>query len=42
MSKKPVDPLSTAEYTYSKLAFGAAYQMKADWEGDSVLGLLSP
>jgi hypothetical protein len=37
MSKKPTDPLvTTKEYTYSKVAYGNAYQIKADWEGDSV------
>ncbi|MDD5376998.1 MAG: FISUMP domain-containing protein [Candidatus Gracilibacteria bacterium] len=37
MNKKPTDPLTpTKEYTYSTLAFGAAYQLKADYEGDSV------
>ena len=39
MSKKPTDPLNTTkEYVYSKLAYGTpAYQLKSDWEGDSVL-----
>lgn len=32
MSKKPTDPLTGKEYTYSKVAYGAAYQIKADWE----------
>ena len=37
LSKKPSDPLSqTKEYVYSKVAFGNAYQIKTDWEGDSV------
>jgi hypothetical protein len=32
ISKKPVDPLKNAEYVYSSLAFGTAYQIKADYE----------
>lgn len=37
MSRKPTDPLTpTKEYTYSTLAFGSAYQLKTDYEGDSV------
>ncbi len=37
LSKKPTDPLSTNNpYTYSKLSYGKAFQIKADWEGDSV------
>lgn len=37
ISKKPTDPLNTSkEYSYSKLAYGNAYQLKSDWEGDSV------
>ncbi|MDD5376734.1 MAG: prepilin-type N-terminal cleavage/methylation domain-containing protein [Candidatus Gracilibacteria bacterium] len=37
MNKKPTDPLITSkEYTYSKLAYGNAYQIKTDWEGDSI------
>ncbi|MDD5197788.1 MAG: DUF1566 domain-containing protein [Candidatus Gracilibacteria bacterium] len=37
VSKNPTDPLATTkEYTYSKLAFGNAYQIKADWEGESI------
>ncbi|MDD5377144.1 MAG: FISUMP domain-containing protein [Candidatus Gracilibacteria bacterium] len=37
ISKKPTDPLITSkEYTYSKLAYGNAYQIKTDWEGDSI------
>ena len=36
-SKKPSDPLITSkEYIYSKLAYGNGYQLKTDWEGDSV------
>lgn len=31
-----VDPLTTKEYTYSKLATGKAYQIKTDWEGDKL------
>jgi hypothetical protein len=34
MNKKPVDPLKNSEYTYSSLAFGNAYQIKADYEND--------
>ncbi|EKD30231.1 MAG: hypothetical protein ACD_78C00115G0015 [uncultured bacterium (gcode 4)] len=37
LSKKPTDPLTTAkEYTYSKLTHGNAYQLKTDWEWDSM------
>lgn len=37
LSRKPTDPLTTTqEYTYSKLAYGSAYQIKANWEGDKV------
>lgn len=37
MNRKPTDPLTiTKEYTYSTLAYGSAYQLKADYEGDSV------
>ena len=37
MSKKPTDPLNTSkEYIYSILAYGAAYQLETDYEGDSV------
>lgn len=37
LSKKPMDPLNTSTpYTYSKLYYGTAFQIKADWEGDSV------
>ncbi|MDD5377025.1 MAG: prepilin-type N-terminal cleavage/methylation domain-containing protein [Candidatus Gracilibacteria bacterium] len=37
MNKKPTDPLiASKEYTYSKLAYGNAYQIKTDWEGDSI------
>ena len=37
MSKKPTDPLTTnKEYTYSKLFYWNAYQIKSDWEGDSI------
>ena len=37
MSKKPTDPLTpTKEYKYSTLAFGSAYQLQADYEGDNV------
>lgn len=33
MNKKPTDPLiPSKEYTYSKLVFGKAYQIKSDWE----------
>lgn len=34
LNKKPVDPLDNTEYEYSSLAFGKAYQIKADYEGD--------
>ncbi|MDD2891988.1 MAG: prepilin-type N-terminal cleavage/methylation domain-containing protein [Candidatus Gracilibacteria bacterium] len=37
MNKKPTDPLiPSKEYTYSKLVFGKAYQIKSDWEGDTL------
>ena len=37
ISKKPMDPLNTSTpYTYSKLAYGNEYQIKTDWEGESV------
>ena len=37
MNKKPTDPLTTTkEYTYSKLTYGNAYQIKSDWEGESI------
>lgn len=37
ISRKPMDPLITAkEYTYSTTAFGSAYQVKTDYEGDNV------
>jgi prepilin-type N-terminal cleavage/methylation domain-containing protein len=37
MNKKPTDPLKiTKEYSYSKLAYGRAYQIKTDYEGDRV------
>ena len=34
INEKPADPLRNAEYVYSSLAFGTAYQLKADYEGD--------
>ncbi|MDD2744939.1 MAG: FISUMP domain-containing protein [Candidatus Gracilibacteria bacterium] len=34
LNKKPVDPLDSTEYTYSSLAYGKAYQIKANYEGD--------
>jgi hypothetical protein len=34
LNKKPVDPLKNAEYAYSSLAEGKAYQIKAEYEGD--------
>lgn len=38
MNKKPTDPLvPSKEYSYSKLAYGNGYQLKSDWEGDSLL-----
>ncbi len=37
MNKKPTDPLvPSKEYSYSKLAYGNGYQLKSDWEGDSL------
>lgn len=42
ISKKPTDPLvPTKEYAYSKLAYGSAYQLKSDWEGDTIAYLIS-
>jgi hypothetical protein len=34
LGTKPVDPLKHSEYTYSTLAEGKAYQIKAECEGD--------
>jgi hypothetical protein len=34
LNKKPVDPLQGTEYTYSRLAYGKAYQIKAELEND--------
>jgi hypothetical protein len=34
ISRKPIDPLRNTEYTYSELAEGKAYQIKADFEGE--------
>lgn len=34
LNKKPVDPLSNTEYVYSSLAYGKAYQLKVNYEGD--------
>lgn len=34
LGKKPVDPLKGTEFTYSTLAFGKAYQIKTEYEGD--------
>jgi type II secretory pathway pseudopilin PulG len=34
INKKPVDPLRNTEYTYSSLAEGKAYQIKAEYEGE--------
>ncbi len=39
INKKPVDPLSSQEYVYSSLAYGKAYQIKADYEGDVAVSL---
>jgi len=36
LSKKPTDPLNQKEYIYSILAYGKAYQIKADYEWDTV------
>ncbi|OIP52967.1 hypothetical protein AUK10_03100 [Candidatus Gracilibacteria bacterium CG2_30_37_12] len=37
LNRKPTDPLNIAkEYNYSRLAYGKAYQIKADYEGDSI------
>lgn len=37
LDSRPVDPLKKTEYTYSSLAFGNAYQLKADYEGDDLV-----
>lgn len=37
LGSKPVDPLKKTEYTYSSLAFGNAYQLKAEYEGDDLV-----
>jgi prepilin-type N-terminal cleavage/methylation domain-containing protein len=34
INEKPVDPLKNSEYVYSSLAFGTAYQIKAEYEND--------
>jgi hypothetical protein len=34
LNKKPVDPIQGTEYTYSRLAYGNAYQIKAELEND--------
>lgn len=34
LNKKPIDPLKNTEYVYSVLAFGKAYQLKTEYEGD--------
>jgi hypothetical protein len=37
LSKKLTDPLNVSkEYTYSRIAYGNAYQIKADYEADSI------
>lgn len=37
LSKKPVDPLKGADYVYSTLTEGKAYQIKVDYEGDPIV-----
>jgi prepilin-type N-terminal cleavage/methylation domain-containing protein len=34
INEKPADPLKNTEYTYSSLAEGKAYQLKAEYEGE--------
>lgn len=34
MNAQPVDPLDKTEYTYSRLAYGNSYQIKAECEND--------
>ncbi len=34
INDKPTDPLKNSEYGYSSLAFGTAYQIRADYEND--------
>lgn len=36
-SKKLTDPLLGTEYGYATLAYGKAYQFRADWEGDTLV-----
>lgn len=36
-SKKLTDPLLGTEYGYATLAYGKAYQFRADWEGDALV-----
>ena len=36
INKAPVDPLTQSYYTYSLLAYGNAYQIQANYEGDSL------
>lgn len=34
LNTKPIDPLKKTEYIYSSLAYGKAYQLKTEYEGD--------
>lgn len=36
LDSRPTDPLKGTEFTYSSLAFGKAYQIKTEYEGDVV------
>lgn len=45
VSKKPTNPSNTTqEYAYSKLANGNGFQIKTEWEGDSIslFNILAP
>jgi len=41
INKKPIDPLNNSEYIYSLLSYGNSYQIKSNYEWDSVW-FLSP
>jgi hypothetical protein len=41
INKKPMDPLKNSEYTYSSLAEGKAYQVKAEYEGELAQGSMN-
>lgn len=39
LDSRPTDPLKGTEFTYSSLAFGKAYQIKTEYEGDTGIAL---